>query len=58
MALIRMHGLEWGETNQVRALALIITVSAPVSVSAKANTCWLQLIHARSNKLCIVLILL
>lgn len=51
-----MHGLEW--KNQVRALALIITVSAPVSVSAKANTCWLHLIHARSKKPCIGLILL
>lgn len=47
-----------GEKNQVRALALIITVSAPVSVSAKANTCWLRLIHACSKKLCIGLILL
>lgn len=44
--------------NQANALALIITVSAPVSVSAKANTCWLSLIHAHSKKPCIGLILL
>lgn len=49
----------WDEKkNQAKALALIITVSAPVSVSAKASTCWLSLIHAHSKKPCIGLILL
>lgn len=57
MALIMMHGLGW-KKKQVRALALIISISAPVSVSAKANTCWLRLIHACSKKPCISLILL
>lgn len=50
MALIRMHRLRW---KSEELLALITPVSAPVSVSVKANMCWLHLIHAHSQTLCL-----
>lgn len=45
-----MHRLRW---KSKELLALIMPVSAPVSVSAKANMCWLRLIHAHSQTLCL-----